>query len=89
MTSIPPSSAMPWNSGCSGGSHSARHRVLDVVVGRVQPAQRDGDRQHLEPDRQHGDRDEPGNESSQCWQRRQNTVVRPAMRTADSGRPHV
>ena len=67
----------------------ARHRVLNVVVGHVHPAQRDRDGQHQEPDRQHGDRHEPGEKCPQCWQRRQNTVVRPAMRTADSGRPQV
>ncbi len=64
----------------------ARHPLQHLLVEHVQSAGGEGHRQCDEGDRERGGGYKP---RPQCWQRRQNTVERPAMRTIASGRPQV
>ena len=62
------------------------HRLRDLNVQDCKSAGRDRYRQRDKDHGQNADGYEPGRYR---WQRRQKTVVRPAMRIALSGRPHV
>jgi len=62
------------------------HGLRDLQIELREETGADRDRQRDEDDDQHADRDKT---RGQRWQRRQKTVVLPAIRIAASGRPHV